>query len=158
MPENKDEMTGAHAPGFFGAVYLILQRHGEILMIKRSKTIWAGGYWSLPSGHIEGEETVFEALRRETLEETGVALRESDVTLLHVMHRLSEPPRVYFDFFFMAEHRGGEVKNLEPDKHDEVRWFPEDNLPKDTLPYIARTLAKIRHGLLFSEEDSSEIR
>jgi ADP-ribose pyrophosphatase YjhB (NUDIX family) len=32
----------------------------------------SGGWWTIPGGHIEGDETLEEAVRREVREETGV--------------------------------------------------------------------------------------
>lgn len=46
---------------------------GDVLLIRRAKPPRVGG-WSLPGGAQELGETVFEAARREVLEETGVAI------------------------------------------------------------------------------------
>lgn len=138
-------------PAFFAASYLILTKNGKVLLQKRSRVVWRGGMYGLPAGHIEGEETVFEALKREVREEIGITISERDVKLVHVMHRVSEN-RVYFDFFFVGEKWGGTIQNREPNKHDEVEWFPTDNLPKAILPYLKRVIQRIGKRIFFSED------
>ena len=36
---------------------------------------YEAGHWDFPKGHVEGEETLEEAVRREILEETGLSVR-----------------------------------------------------------------------------------
>ena len=65
------------------------------------------------------------------------------------MHRKSEDERV--DFFLEAQKWSGELKNREPDKCDQVAWFPLDELPENTIPYIKRALSNYRQGIWFEE-------
>lgn len=143
-----------HEAAFHAASYLILTKGGKILLQKRAKGVWMGGKYGMPAGHIEGEETVFEALAREVMEEIGIAIREGDVRLVHVMHRVSTDHRVYFDFFYKATKWSGTIENREPDKHDKLEWFALDKLPTDVIPYLKRTLEHIERGVFFSEDRS----
>ena len=146
MPNNPAERQ----PTFYAASYLILQRGDEILMLHRKNTGWMDSYWGLPAGHIEGAEGVAAAVLREAKEEAGIELTEEDLTLKHVMHRSTD--RVYFDFFFTAAGEGVAVKNTEPDKHDELKWFKVSELPGNTIPYLKRVISRIQKGELFSED------
>ena len=40
------------------------------------------------------------------------------------------------DFFFICEKYEGEVKNIETNKCDNLRWFAVDDLPVNTIPYV----------------------
>ena len=140
-----------HKPAFYGAAYLILVKRGKVLLQKRSKQVFKAGFYGLPAGHIEGEETVFSALKREVREEIGITVTEKTTELVHVMHRISAD-RIYFDFFFTTNTWKGEIQNCEPDKHDEIEWFPLNNLPKKIIPYLKRTLTRIDKEIFFSED------
>jgi ADP-ribose pyrophosphatase YjhB (NUDIX family) len=56
---------------WLGVSGLVINKQGEWLVVKKR---YGGlkGKWSLPAGFVEGNETVDEAVVRETLEETGV--------------------------------------------------------------------------------------
>ncbi len=51
---------------------------GRLLLIRRGHEPHAGS-WSLPGGRVEAEETAEQAVRREVLEETGLAVRPGAV-------------------------------------------------------------------------------
>ena len=48
------------------AVYIILIKDGKILLGRRFNTGWQDGNYGLPSGHLEPEESMMEALLRES--------------------------------------------------------------------------------------------
>jgi len=55
-------------------VVAVIVRHGRLLVIERSQSVVAPGRYCFPGGAIEGSETEEEALRRELLEELGLAV------------------------------------------------------------------------------------
>jgi len=63
------------------------------------------------------------------------------------MHRRSNDERV--DFFLATTVWPGEPSNREPDKCDELAWFPVDALPGNTIPYVRRALDNYQHGVWF---------
>ena len=71
------------------AVHLFLLRGGKILLLRRYQTGYEDGNFSVVAGHLDGNETVFEAAMREAREEVGVALAAQDVRAVGVMHRRS---------------------------------------------------------------------
>lgn len=136
------------------AVYLILLRDEEILLQRRYQTGWRDGNYSLVSGHLEGGETVTEALIREVKEEAGIELVAKDLKVTHVLHRRSgsnETPVEYIDFFLTARAWSGEPKIMEPHKCDDLSWFPLAQLPPNLLPYVRNAIAYSRDGVPFSE-------
>lgn len=54
-------------------VFTILLSKDKGLLLKRGKTApYAPGYWNFPGGHVDKNETIIEAARRECEEETGI--------------------------------------------------------------------------------------
>jgi 8-oxo-dGTP diphosphatase len=84
------------------ACYLVLTRGNEVLLQLRKNTGFMDGKYSLVSGHLEGDETLKEAMIRETKEEAGVAIKPEDLELIHVMHRSKKSNDWERIDFFMA--------------------------------------------------------
>ena len=115
-------------------VHIFLLRQKHVLLLRRQNTGFADGLFSVVAGHIDGNESVRQAARREAAEEVGIEIREDDLHFAGVMHRREGEERI--DFFFSTHIWQGEAANLEPDKCSELRWVPIDRLPEDTVPYI----------------------
>ena len=52
--------------------YLLFIKSGKILLLRRKNTGYMDGWYGLPSGHIEDNETPVQALKREVKEESGL--------------------------------------------------------------------------------------
>ncbi len=132
------------------SVYLILDLEGKTLLLRRSNTGFEDGNYGLAAGHAEEKETFREALQREVQEEIGVMVDIEKLQLVHVMHRLcGDDERV--DFFFTTMEWRGEIKNMEPDKCDDIEWFPLNRLPYNTIDYIRVAIKCWQEGILYSE-------
>jgi ADP-ribose pyrophosphatase YjhB (NUDIX family) len=132
------------------AVYLVLIEDGRILMARRINTGYGDGMYGLVAGHLEAGEMLTAALIREAREEAGIVLDAAELTLAHTLHR---PAHGRLDFFFTARRWQGSVEIREPDKCDDLSWFPVQQLPETTLPYIRRAIEDIKNGIGFSEAD-----
>src|SRR5947209_14739200 len=104
------------------AVHLFLLRDDAILLLRRFNTGYADGNYSVIAGHLDGGEEVIAAAVREAREEAGIRIAAADVTVVGVMHRLSDTERI--DFFVAATRWEGEIANREPEKCDDLAWFP----------------------------------
>lgn len=138
------------------AVHLFLVREGWVLLSRRCGTGYEDGNYSVVAGHLEGGESLHAAMIREAREETGIALAPGDLTIVGAMHRRSSD-REQVDFFLVAAAWAGEPENREPDKCDDLRWFPLDAPPENTVPYVRRALDNYRAGCpfdLFGWEDA----
>jgi ADP-ribose pyrophosphatase YjhB (NUDIX family) len=131
------------------SVYILFICDGKILMLRRANTGYEDGNYSLVAGHADGDEPLTEATVREAKEESGVEIEPEDLELKVVMHRLSNDERL--DFFFEPKHWKGEPKNMEPEKCDDLSWFPLDDLPQNTIPYIQEALRCYREKIFYSE-------
>lgn len=135
------------------AVYLILKRSGKVLLLRRFNTGFEDGNYGLVSGHIDGGESMFSAMTRETKEEVGIELEPKDLKVVHIMHRKCESPDYErFCVFLEATKYSGEIKNMEPNKCDDVGWFSANDLPKNTITYIKRAIEYSDNGIFFSED------
>jgi 8-oxo-dGTP diphosphatase len=131
------------------SVYVFFVREGKILMLRRANTGYQDGNYSLVAGHADGNEALTEATIREAKEEAGVEVEPEDLELKVVMHRLGDDERL--DFFFEPKRWKGNIKNMEPQKCDDLSWFPLDNLPTNTIPYIHEAINCYRKGIPYSE-------
>ncbi|MBE3067797.1 MAG: NUDIX domain-containing protein [Chloroflexi bacterium] len=130
-------------------VHLFLFRGNQILLLRRYQTGYMDGHYSLPAGHLDGEETVRMAGVREAREEIGVRIDPADMVFAGVFHRHDDDERV--DFFVQVRNWSGEPVNAEPGKCDELRWADLDGLPENTVPYVQRAIENFRGGIPFEE-------
>lgn len=131
------------------AVHLFLTRDDHILLLRRFNTGYEDGNYSVIAGHLDGGETVLDAICREAREEAGIDLDQATTRIVQVMHRLS-PDSERIDYFLVANRWSGEITNREPEKCDELRWFPIAALPPNTIPYVAFAIAAWRSGTSFT--------
>jgi len=131
------------------AVYLILLRNGQILMLRRFNTGYMDGAYSLPAGHVEPDESLRACLAREAKEEIGIILNSADLSLVHTIHRPEDNGRLCF--FFAAEKWQNEPRNLEPEKCDAMQWFNLGALPKNMALEVAQALDCYQKKTVYSE-------
>ncbi len=134
---------------FPATVHLFFFRNGQVLLSRRFDTGYRDGEYSVPAGHLDGNETVRAAAQREAAEEVGVQIALDDILFSSVMHRNEGDERV--DFFVAIRSWRGEPFNNEPDKCDELRWVPVGALPANTIPYVRRALENHGNGVRFDE-------
>ncbi|MFI7066646.1 NUDIX domain-containing protein [Kribbella sp. NPDC050124] len=131
------------------AAYVVLRRGDEVLMLLRANTGYMDGYWAVPAGHVEKDESVFDAAIREVREEVGVEIEPEDLVPVTAMHRTGgngEWIDERVDFFFTASKWRGEARLMEPGKADGLDWFALDKLPDPVVPHEARVLAGLSGG------------
>lgn len=130
------------------AVHLLLERGGQVLLLRRYNTGYEDGNFSVPAGHLDGNETVAEAMIREAREEIGIQLDPAAVRIVQVMHRFAEEERI--DWFLTADDWFGQIAINEPDKCDGLEWWPVTSLPANMVPYVAYAIRCWREGAPFS--------
>ena len=136
-------------------VFLILIQNEQILLLRRFQTGIDDGCYVVPMGGIDGNETISSALIREAQEEANIILKPEDLRMCHLMHRYHPMPQglsfEQLDIFFCANTYKGEIKNLEPHKCDELKFYPIHNLPSKTAPFIRHAIECTMKGKTFSE-------
>jgi mutator protein MutT len=135
------------------AVYAIFEKDGQILLLRRFNTGYQDGNYSLPAGHLDGKETLKQALIREIGEEIGVSVDEKDLNLAHVLHRNAKVAE-RIDFFFIVKAWRGEPKIMEPNKCDELRWAVALEFPDNIVPEVKRAINNIYNNQsIYSDMD-----
>ncbi len=132
-------------------VHLVLTDAGSVLLGRRRNTSYANGLWHLPAGHMQAGEAVTGSMCREADEELGIRVRGEDLVLVHTLHHLDpDDGRSRLQLFFRPTRYDGHVRNAEPHKCEELRWWPLDALPAKTVPYTAHALAGMIAGRALS--------
>ena len=129
------------------AVHLFLIEENKILLLRRFNTGYEDGNYSLVAGHIDGGEELKVAMIREAREEAGIEISPSNLSVVGVMHIMTD--KEYVSFFLEAVEWTGQVVNAEPDQCDDLRWFDVDNPPKNTIPYVRRAIENYLTGVWF---------
>lgn len=119
-------------------VHVLVERDGCILLMRRARTGFFDGLYSLPGGHVEPGESLRQTAVREMREETGLRIDPGALANVGVVHRLSDTNRI--DFFLRATAWSGEPEIREPDKCDALGWFDRDSLPIETVAYVREAL------------------
>lgn len=123
------------------AVYLIIEKDDNVLLLKRFNTGYEDGNYSLISGCVDGNESISDAAIREAKEEAGITLSFRDLSIPTVMHRSkSQNQWEALCFFFKVKSYQGEINNTEPHKCSELKFFKINNLPHNLIPYVKEGL------------------
>jgi 8-oxo-dGTP diphosphatase len=135
---------------YIGSSYLFLIKDKKILLQRRFQTGFMDGFYGVPAGHLDGNETARAGCAREIKEEIGITIEPEDLTVVHVMHRkASNDERI--DFFMTAQSYTGEVTNCEPHKCDDLRWFELNALPENMVEYVKVAIEHYKQGVSYSE-------
>ena len=136
--------------GTLVATYLILERDGKILLLRRHNTGWHDGDYSLIAGHVNLNEPAIQTIIREAKEEAGIIIQKKDLEFVHVAHRDRTPDNnEYIDFYFKTKRWQGKLKK--GPSCDQLAWFSPNNLPKNVIPVVRNILKSIQSGSYYSE-------
>lgn len=134
------------------AVYLMLEKEGKILLLKRAGSSYMNGYYSLVSGHVERGESPTAAMIRECAEEVGVELKPENLEIIHIMYYVAfEGDHERVSFLFKAKNFQGEPQIMEPDKCSELRWELLDSMPDNLVPELKNFFMGMKQNKFYSE-------
>jgi 8-oxo-dGTP diphosphatase len=130
------------------AVYGVLLRDQQVLLMRRAGSGYRDGQLGLPAGHLDGDEDVVSALLRELREELGVLVERPDVGLAVVVHSRAEDDTDsdYLHLFFRVSAWTGEPVIAEPDRCTQLVWADPGRLPRDVIDYVVLALDALRAG------------
>jgi len=117
---------------FFVCVDGVYIKDGKILLLKRNTEPF-NGYWHLVGGHVEENETLKEALRREFKEETNL-----DIDVGNIIDRRIEKTsdRTKIIITFEVTSAQGEIRLSS--ESEEYGWF--DKFPRNSVYNYAKYL------------------
>ncbi len=126
-------------PSRFAEVCMVVRRPtGNVLL--SIKTFYPRGAYRLPTGGIDKDEPILDAVVRESHEETGLTVTVQRF-LAALMYRDGPAgPPVFHTFAFLLEDRSGApVRPLDLD--EQIESYLE--VPVDELPHVAERLDRI---------------
>lgn len=85
------------------------------------------GYWNLPCGYLDYDESTRQAASREVLEETGYIIDPSDFTLYGIQdipHDGKQNVTIRYKVILTEKPRLTKAIGGEKDEVDEVKWIP----------------------------------
>lgn len=138
----------------YTACFVILMREDKIAMVLRKNTGWHDGFYGLPAGKMEWQETFTQGAIREALEEAGVVIKPEDMRVVHVVHRHAEEGNEFMDWvdvYFAVDAWEGEPHNAETDKSERLDWLPINDLPDNIVPSQRAALTEVAKGNFYSE-------
>ncbi len=106
-------------------VAAIIRKDEKIIMVQEDN-----GDWNLPTGHVEPDEDLYEAIIREVKEETGYDVK---VDKLHKIYQYFKDDKNKFRFTFnasilrgdIAERNIAEIKQVKAFSEEEIRSMPD---------------------------------
>jgi 8-oxo-dGTP diphosphatase len=121
---------------------------GRVLLVERGREPLKG-YWSLPGGKVETGERLRDAVCREVLEETGLAVEAGH--LLEIFERIT-PDYHYVLMDYMCQPIGGTL--CAGDDASQAGWFTEAEI--DSLKITEGTPAVIARGFAWLRENGTK--
>jgi 8-oxo-dGTP diphosphatase len=111
------------------SVAIITDSAQRFLITRRALNISHGGFWEIPGGKIEPEETPYEAILREVYEEVGLNIQAADF-LGEVKHTYPEK-NVCLHVFKVHQYTGNATCN---DGQLDLRWVSREALTDFQFP------------------------
>jgi 8-oxo-dGTP diphosphatase len=134
---------GIHRRPAVGMGIFVLNADGGILLGLR-KNAHGDGQWSLPGGHMEWEESLFECAAREVKEETDLEIE--GITKVDFTNDVFEDNGLhYITLFVKATKWKGEPKVMEPDKCEEWEWVHWEDFPENIFLPIKNLRKQLKH-------------
>ncbi len=110
------------------------------------------GTWEFGGGGVHVGEQLTDAVKREVNEEFGTSPQEIEFLGHDEGFRTNKDGHathwIFFHYKVLVSR--GEVKNNEPDMHDELRWVTLDTLPTPLHSSLAAEIKKYRQQLHFT--------
>ncbi|HEY1085334.1 MAG TPA: NUDIX domain-containing protein [Candidatus Saccharimonadales bacterium] len=130
----------------------IYNQNNEILLIRRFNTGWRDGWYTVPAGHMDGNESPRSAAARESKEEVGLDIDTANLEAIHTsIYQADSRDHERVSVFFKASNFSGNAHIAEPDKADELIWCKLNELPEKTVPILKHVLDMTKQGIAYSE-------
>lgn len=132
-------------------IFSILENRLKVLLVRRRNPPFQG-FWAIPGGFVEADESLEEAARRELFEETGV--RQVYLEQLYTFgDPLRDPRGRVVTVVYFALVRGELLRPRASTDASSVAWYPLDTLPQlafDHRQILAYAAQRLRYKLEYT--------
>ncbi len=134
-------------------LFLLKDEKGRFALLKRSSYAkWGAGKYSIPGGHVEAGESFTDTVVREAFEELGVTIDKENLRFLHSFYRNTGDQEKVILVFECTQWSGIPCNN-EPEKHTELMWCSDADVPSPMVPHHSNVLRLITSGISYSEQN-----
>lgn len=114
-----------------GILILTRERAGQkqVLLQHRGQTEMLPNMWDCISGHVEAQETVRQAMKREVYEELGIEINVDELEFVGLTHLRLDEETTYYNIYLTTDRFAGTPQIMEKDKHDDLKWVAISDLP-----------------------------
>ena len=139
------------------AVWMIIKNDDEVFLLRRQNTGWKDGWYTVPAGHIEKDESPMHAAIRELKEEANIDVSEENLSepLIH-FYPSDDYTHERVSLFFTVTGIDQIPINNEPHNADEAIWVKVNELPNNIVPILRQALEDIQNGIQYSERYYNE--
>ncbi len=117
---------------------VILLDGTKVLLVKRGEEP-DKGWWDIPGGYLDWDQTLEESSARELLEETSLVVKPEDLELLQVYSNPeNKAQNQVIDIYYVARIFSGEV-HIDGEEIVAAQWFDLKNLP-ETVAFDHRSV------------------
>ena len=110
-----------HSP-LFHAVGCVCRFREEILLLERAGDKSYPNCWGIPTGKVEENEELIQAMVRELFEETGILLSSENLHLFKTYHVVSEEMSFLYTVFRASFSSKPRVK-IRAEEHKDFGWY-----------------------------------
>ena len=126
----------------------VVEKDGKYLLVQEAQEK-CRGKWNIPAGHLDPNETIFDAAKREVKEESGVDVELTGVCQIGNQKLEND---VFVSVVFSTKIIGGDIK-FDPNEILDARWFTYEEIVamKNQLrqeSFILGTIDNTRDGLV----------
>ncbi len=139
----------------FIGTHLLAISDGKVLLMRRTKAAGLSGRYSLVAGKADKGESPTEAMIREAYEEANIRIDKDNIRLTTVLHRANADYKGgiedVMELIYFTDTWSGEVKNMEPELCDDLRFFDIDNLPPEATSTVKNALECYKNNISYRE-------
>lgn len=114
-----------------GINMIIQNSNGEILLSKRAGHRTGAGSWGLVGGKLKTGESFEETAIRELKEEINLSVTEDNLEVINFANCADSKTVHFLQVGVLVKNWSGEIKNMEPDKCSDLKFFKLNQLPTE---------------------------
>jgi 8-oxo-dGTP diphosphatase len=132
------EEADTPAPAHVTLAVVLQVRDGwlQVLLWQRARVPFSG-FWSLPGGYLEPQETLEDSIRRHL----AVKVDVRELSHLEQLETLSDPLRHPLEWQLATAYLGLVPSDVDPELPEDTRWHHVDELPELAFDHAAIVLA-----------------